>query len=436
MESLDIAGTFWKAGNPDRKVAGRLTRNDADGLELDLIGSLHDPEDMLAQHTGSVVRVPIDDQHSERSKFIRILGETTKGYVTLDRCIRKLGRFTWGGVPRPAHEVYKGHVALIGAHFEEDEELSFTGVTTRIQQLEHWVGMSAVSLELERDEHSNELQQMRLVTSPHKAMVARTDLGDLTLSFEYGLSGDHIVESTVRQRNTLGLRFSDLMALSDAVGVCTSLQNLVTIGVNNPVPIDTIHLSHDDLDGTVEFYAQMIGPTIEESADPSYLHDHLFSFEDIGGLQGVAKWTAVADKYRSVINALLSPVYRPQMYVEHRFFDAATAIEAFARIQGQEENINRFKLKRLGHWAGPPFKLLVGNVDKWVDQMWDARNHHVVHRGMHQVEGSHLFLLAESIYFLGVLCLLRECDVPARAFESIQEHPRFRHTRSELRRAF
>ena len=436
MESLDISGTFWKAGHPDRRVAGRLTCNETDGLELSLIGSLHDPEDVLAQQTGPVVRVPIDDLYGVDNEFIRIVGETTKGYVTLDKCIRKYGRFTWGGAPRPAQEIFKGHVALIGAHFKEDEELSFTGVATRIQQLEHWLGMSAVSVELERDEHSNELQQLRLVASPHKAMVARTDLGDLSLSFEYGLSGDHIVESTVRQRNTLRLRASDRMALPDAVRVCTSLQHLVTIGVNSPVSIDTIHLSHADLDSTVEFYAHMIGPTSRESAAPSNLRNHLFSFDDIGGLQGVAKWTGVADKYRSVISALLSPVYRPPMYVEHRFFDTATAIEAFARIQGQEENINRFKLKRLGHWAGEPFKSLVGNVERWVDLIWDARNDHVVHRGMHQVEGSHLYLLAESIYYLGVLCLLRECDVPTRAFESIQKHPRFRHTTSELRRAF
>ena len=119
MENLDVTGTFWRAGKPDRKVSGRLTFNDADGLELSLIGSLHDPKEVLSRHTGPVVSVPLDELYSLDSESIRILGETPKGYVTLDGCWRKSGS-------SPSQEVYDSETAFLGAHFDEDKPLVFT----------------------------------------------------------------------------------------------------------------------------------------------------------------------------------------------------------------------------------------------------------------------------------------------------------------------
>ena len=434
MEPLDVVGTFWKAGNPDRRVEGRLTYNDADGLELRLIGSLHDPESVLARQTGPVISVSLDELFGVGLEHIRIVGQTSEGYVTVDNCYRESGRFSLGG-HRPAQEVYKGNVAFLGQHFGEDEKLSFTGVTTRIQHIEHWVGMSAVSVELEREEKSNRLQQLSIVTTPLQEMVITTDLGELELAFEYGIAGDHIVESTIRQRSVLSIRFCEPQTLSNTIGICTALQDLVTIGANTPVSIDKVNLQHAGLDRAIGFYAQLIGPTEQEVTEPPAAIDQLFSFDDVGGLQGVAKWIGVAERYRSVVSALLSPEYRPPWYVEHRFFDAITAVESFARIRGQEDHINRYKLKQLGHWVGAAFQGLVGDVDHWVDMVWDARRDNVVHRGLRETKRPQLYMLSESLYFLGLLCLIRECELPDRALERIRNHRRFRHTADELRRA-
>ena len=430
MENLDVAGTFWLAGKPERKVAGRLTFNDADGLELSLIGSLYDSEELLDQLTGPVVSAPQDGM---RSESVRILGETTEGYVTLDGCWRKSGSFPFLGVPRPAQEIYHGNATLLHAHFDEDEPLVFTGVRTRIQNLEHWVGMSSVSIELDYDEKTKELEQVRIVNTPLDRMVAPTSMGELELSFGSVLGGDHIVESTITQSHVLELRFSEPQSLRGTLGVCNSLRDLVTIGTDSPVSIGSVTLMHADLDRPIDCYAQLLGTDGQERGKPPHLHEMLFTFQGIGGLQGVAKWFEIARKYRLVLGQLLSSLYRPPWYIEHRFFDAITAAETLARIQRQAQHINSYDIKQLGQGAGAAFKALVGNVGPWTNSVLEARKYNVVHPGLYEGERPELYLLAESLYFLVVLCLLKECQVPEVALESVQRHRRFRHVADGLR---
>ena len=348
MQNLDAVGTFWLARRPGRKVAGRLTFNDADGLELNLIGSLHDPEDVLGQQTGPVISVEMEELYGLNDEPLRILGETIKGDVTLDNCVRKSGRFPLIGASRLPQEVYYSEMALLGALFDESEPLVFNGVTLSIQNLEHWIGLSSVSIELDYDENSKEIEQVRILDTPREKLAAKTSLGELELSFESILVGDHIVESTIRQKRALDLRFAESRTLEDTLRVCTSLQDLVTIGIGAPVSINGISLMGSDTDRTIDFVAQLTGAADQEGNKPPHPREMLFTFEGIGGLEGLAKWLDVAEKYQLVIDTLLSPQYRPPWYSEHRFFDAITAAETLARVRRREEHINRYKLKQLG----------------------------------------------------------------------------------------
>ena len=435
MKNVDVVGSFWLARKPRRKVAGRLTFNDADGLELNLIGSLHDPEEVLAQQTGPVINVPLEELYGLNSESVRILGETTNGAVTLDNCLRKSGKFPLIGMPRVPQEVYHSDVALLGANFEEGEPLVFNGVTLSIQNLEHWIGLSTVSIEVDYDETTKEIAQARIIDTPREKITAKTSLAELNLSFESVLVGDHSVESTIRQKRALELRFPESQTLEDTLRLCTSLQDLVTIGIGAPVCIDSISLMRSDTDRKIDFIAQLIGATSQEGNKSPHPREMLFTFEAIGGLEGLANWLEVADKYQLVIDALLSPQYRPPWYTEHRFFDAITAAETLARIRRQEEHINRHKLKQLAHDAGAEFKTLVGDVEQWTDLVLDARRDNLVHRGLREGKRPPLRLYADSLYFLVILCLLRECGVSDDTLANIRKHRKFQSLAKELKGA-
>ena len=430
METLDLEGMFWLPGNPGRKIAGRFTFNDADGPELRLIGSLHDPNEVLTRHSGPVVSVPLGELYGSNIEPSRIFGETTQGFVTLDNCHRKSGTFGLLGSHRPAQEYYGARAAFRGAHFEEDSSIAFSGVSTRIQNLENWTGMSLVRVNLDYSEEPKRLEEVRIIVGEPRELMAESTLGEVCLSLGYTVKGDHIVESIVTQRQAIQLRLSEPKSISTSLAVSASLRDVVTIGTNTPVSIHSISLTHPCSDNPIGFYARLIGAVGQGSRHSPHPSEFLFTFEDIGGLEGLAKWLEVAQKYPLVIDALLSPEYRPPWYVESRFFDAITAAEALARLQGQYEHVNKYKIKQLGRRAGEPFEALVGDVDKWGDRVWNARNA-LVHRGLSEMKSHPLYTMAESLYFLIVLNLLKECGAPDGAFASIQNHHRFRSCSEE-----
>ena len=432
MKDVDLVGNFWLAHKPERKVAGRLTFKDTDGLELSLIGSLHDPEEVLARQTGPRINVTLEELFGSNSEPVRILGDTNNGVVTLENCLRKSGTFTLIGIPRVPQEVYYSEMALLGAQFEEGEPFVFNRVTLNIQNLEHWIGLPAASIELDYDETSNEIAQVRIIGTPRKKKTAKTSLGEIDLSFGSTLVGDQIVESAIKQKCALELRFPMSQTLKDILGLCTSLQDLVTIGTGVPVRINEISLMRTGEDRRIDFVSQLTGGAGQERNKSPHPSEMVFSFGGIGGLEGVARWLDVAEKYRIVIGALLSPQYRPPWYTEHRFFDAITATETLARIRRGGEHINRHKLKQLAHEAGTEFKSLVGDVERWIDLVWDARRDYLVHRGSREDQRPPVHLYADSLYFLVVLCLLRECGVTDATLANIQNHRRFQFLAEEL----
>ena len=125
MKDLDVVGEFWQADKPERRVSGRLTFDKARGIELNLIGSLHDPREVVSRQTGPVISVPLEEMFDLNSGPKRILGETTRGPVTVDHCLRSSANFAFLGRSRPAVESYVGSLVLLGTHFYADEPLEF-----------------------------------------------------------------------------------------------------------------------------------------------------------------------------------------------------------------------------------------------------------------------------------------------------------------------
>ncbi len=426
MHDLDIVGDFWLAPKPDHKVAGRLTFNTLDGLDLNLIGSLDNPNGFRAHQTGPI------GSHNES---VRILGQTNRGPITLGECRLKSGTYHMFGSSHVPQETYRANWICLGTHFSEDQPLVFSGFNINIQHLEHWLGLSALSIEVDYQETSKEIEQIRIVNTPLDNPEVESTLGRLELLFESVLAGDHIAESTIKQNCSVQLSFTEDKSLEDTLKLCTSLQSLVTIGVDTPVSINRISLIRTDVERTIDFVARLISPVNQHTSKPPDRYDMLFTYEDMGGLEAVARWIGVAGKYQLVIAALLSPKYRPPFYTEHRFFDAFTAAETFWHIRKSDKHINRHKFKQLGLMAGDEFKTLVGDVGQWTERIWDARRDSVVHRGLDEDRHFPIHLFAESLYFMVMLCLLKESVVSNDALSRIQQHERFQRLARELERS-
>lgn len=415
---------FWLDGKPDEQVAGHLRFNAKSGATLDLIGSFYGLEHIAAP-----------------SKPVRILGVAAKQLLTLENCLRINAQLD---IPGIVQERYHVSVILAGANMNEEQLAGFDAVRCELSQLPQWVGRNGTNVDYCYHDDSRLLESITITYVPPGRSTVRTELGDLEVSFPYRFHPGQY-ETTIAQSCSLGLRFAESSDLERAFAVCSALQNLVTIGLDAPSLVTRLSLSHADFarrrsDGDmvhdpIHAYARMEGvhaSTESRSVHPSKM---LFTFDDIGGLDGVLQWLNTAEKYRPVIGLLLSHWYLPDVYPENRFLNTVIAAEALQRIRlGAQEAPLKQGLVKIAESTGEVSRVLVGDIEPWADEIVRVRVKHVVHRGLAgEPNMARMHWLSESIYVLVVVSLLRECGVPSDTLARMAEHDKFRWVADQLR---
>ena len=426
MEELNLEGVFWLDNKPDDQVAGRLTFDSTSGARLDLIGSLHKLEESFGESVGPA----------------RVLGVAGGKELTLVDCYRTNTSMQIPGIVR---EQYRPALVLTGYQIGESQSLVFDEIRLRLRHLDSWVWRTGTVVDVSPDEQGTGIGKIQITHNPLDKEVFPTDFGELELAFAYRFNPDPYHTTTLTQSALLGARFSESRAMPDILETSTALRNLLTIGVGAPAFVIEATLTRADLvrelgDGKttpirIGLYARGLGGTTQAEAKDMYPGQMPFTFDDIGGLGGLARWVRTAARFKAVIGSLLSHWYLPDIYVDNRFLNIIIAAEALERIRLNQQNFDFSDgLERLAGYAGRPFEALVQDVKSWVNEVIRIRINSVVHRGLHEnIEGTRVFWLSESLYFLVVLCLLRECGVEEGALLKVTRHERFEFTAEQLR---
>ena len=425
MEELNLEGVFWLETMPDDQVAGRLTFDAVNGAELDLIGSFHSLQKLF----------------NELERPVRIHGIAGGNLLTLVDCLRTNLSMQ---VPGIARERYRASVILSGCQLNESQPQVFNAVRVTFRHLDSWVWKTGTVVDISSDEQSTGIGKIQVTHTPLEKEVVPTDIGELELIFTYGFNPDPFHTTTLTQSAALGVQFTEPRTLQDTLGICTALRNLVTIGVDAPAFIPEASLTHSDLvrelpEGKVSpipigLYTQGLGDTTQGEAKNIHPAQMLFTFDDIGGLEGIAQWLKTSAKFKAVIGSLLSHWYLPTIYTDNRFLNIIIAAEALERIRLNQQSFNFSDgLERLVSFAGEPFDGLVQDVKSWVNEIVRVRTNNLIHRGLRgDIEGPRMFWLSESVYFLVVFCLLRECGVAESTLSNIKNHQRFRMIAEQL----
>ena len=421
MEELNLEGLFWLDNKPDDQVAGRLTFDSTNGACLDLIGSLHEIEETLGQS--------------------RILGIAGGKELTLVDCLRTNASMGFPGLFR---EQYRATLVLSGSQITESQPLEFDTVRIKLRHLDSWIWKTGTDVQIIPDEQGIGIGEIQVTHKPLEKEVVPTDFGELELTFAYGFDPDPFHTTTLTQTALLGAHFSDSRTIEHILETCTTLRNLLTIGVGAPAFFIEATLMCSDLrrdlgDGRtspipIGLYIPVLGDPNKAEVKNIHPSQMLFTFDDIGGLEGIARWVRTATKFKTVVGSLLSHWYLPTIYTDNRFLNIIIAAEALERIRQNQQNINFSNgLEGLANYAGKPFKMLVQDVKPWVNEVVRLRINNLVHRGLHgDIEGPRLFWLSESLYFLVVLCLFRECGVAEKTLSKITRHQRFISTAKQL----
>ena len=424
MKDLDADGVFWLEDAPDEQVAGRLTFTARDGGRLSLIGSFSEIE-----------------QFGEFVGPRRIHGVAGERLLTLDDCYQVTKRI---GMPGIVREEYQVSWILSGDHFRGDQASRFTAVHVRLRHLEHWVNRTGTSIETKPGRNQYQLGRVTVSHDPLERLTIPTEDGALEVAFPVSMNLGSF-EARISQGCSFTVRFEEPVGLQRAFARCTALQDLVTISLDAPAAVTQISLSHpesvrkrsdgEDVHNSIEALTKLQGSHSLDGDDEKYPANMLLTFDDIGGLQGVAGWLKTAERFGAVVGVLLAYWYVPDMNADTRFLNAVIAAEALERVRtGKQEFPFKNALVRIAEDADELAHALVGDVESWAHEVREMRVLNVVHRGLNEeIDHARMFYLAEALYMLVVVSLLRECGVSGSTVSGIQHHQRFQWTAEGLR---
>lgn len=445
MEALDVEGVFWLAQRPDNQVAGRLTFDAQNGVELSLIGTFHDVDEILSSHSGQSITLTDRELLGTNDRSVRIIGSTTKGSVTIDDCSVVGSSFTLGSTHHIPHQKYDGLAVFLNAQFEDEcAPPEISGIKVSIRNLEHWLSKSGVRVVFLQGDDTSPVRLDRIDIDLPDNLALDTGTDELEFSFQGVLRGDHIAETIIEQNCQFTICKSEMHPYEDLLKVCTSLQDLITIGLDEPSVITSMSVrlprpnssenGDEEAAQWVRLYTKLLGTDIKPRKKSLDAINTLFSFDDIGGMDGVRGWLEVARRFDVVVGSLMRHWYIPSMYAQDRFFNSVVAAEAMARIRIGEQDVNlRRELTELAEYAGDVFSTLVGDVETWSRSVVRVRVNNIVHIGLRQDIGRPvLYLLSESLYFLVVFCLLRECGVSNDALSKIGGREKVRRLSSQI----
>jgi hypothetical protein len=413
MEPIDVMGYFWLPDRPEERVPGRLAFNTADGGSLSLIGELVGRE----------------------AQSSRVLGEAEGAAYTLEDCLMALTSHGQG------KQVLHVQRLVVGAFYEKDEPIEADRVSVQLTNLPYWAQSAgfADAMHPDREEHGG---RWVISSNPIEPFSVPIRQGTLRLEQTRGSAGDGVTSLTLTQGAYFHGEFNGTLPLDDVVDLTSDLQDLVSIGADRSAAFERFALWHPDFSverggrprrQPVEYLAEWNAQPDRKKHPPTE-YDMAFTFAELGGMDGVASWLAVASKYRTMLSHVMNTRYERRMFVQDRLLDRVAALEGFHRAWKAGRKSLLTRLEELIDLAGLPFEELVGDVSDWCRRAKDERNNVAHHKGrsVHQSGGDVLFT-AEAAYWLFVLCMLRLMPAPSAVFDHIIRCPRFEWVKEGLR---
>lgn len=373
MSVLDALGFFWPANQPGERLPGRLVLDAKRRPVLELCGSFK----ALAE---DAVSVGFSEMFGSDNPPIRILGETTQGPVSLDHCL--VGRSSWSlGASDSSTAEYHAHQVFQGAHFDDHTPFNFDAITFRLRYLAEWIARSGLSMEQHPDATAGD--HIRITVPPPARYATSTDLGELAVACRYTPRGNGIVGLRIDRDCSVELRSPEGRPLAQILETAAAVQDLVTMGVAAPSRVSGIWLSHPSTQSRIRLWARWRGDDAD-AAESRAIHPAkmLFTYDVIGGLEGVARWLPVWKKFSLCVGTLTGRWYTPQTGYSD-FFSTVAAAETFERIRRNDQTVNLKKaLCELVSAVGKPFRDLVADVNRWASHIAQTRDNYVVHPGL------------------------------------------------------
>lgn len=420
MVARTAQGTFWVSSCPENTRRGQVKFNEAGGLTLltegGFDGSYTDPGEWAPFFV-----LP------ESQEPVNICGLLTSDHIMMVNCVvesasgGEIGRISM--VPQTIR--WRCGLGFVGAHYDGDIPERIKSATVRISGLNEWVsGFDGVGVFVDSQEGKITWNRVPEVRS------AKWSLGQITINhqarYAIDMAGHHVNETRVTADTFICVELSEPQPWDVITDVVESLQCLVSISSGQAANVESVSVTVES-DGNRENLAAHYTPILYYSTAPLKFPP-LLSFDDIGQVEGVARWIDVLRNRRVARRSLVGDMFVQPIFTTDRTGHLLTACEALVRDTGASQsaplNLSREILHPLVDLAGAGFQADVGNVGQWKSRIAQIRNHYGIghlQANLNAPTLEDLPVVNRQLFVLVTMCLLRECRVPETVITKVVE---------------
>lgn len=425
LESFEAQGEWWLPEAADQRIFGTLKFDPVAGAELSLAQSLRSIFDTgeKTEKDGTVTTSITMESMAESGTYPRIHGDVNGFEFTLEDCFRREGSLLGG--PETVHV----NAILKNVLVDAQEVPSGNAVSASFRYLTDWVSGPDIGEEYQTGDGPG-VEGIRLNVERLPKDTATADSGaEVVLSHRVGVTGNGVIKRSLWQRYGVRIDTPEVRPIEDLVDLVSDVQNLVSIATGRTAEFGHVSFWHPDVsrDGLnpepIEYFVNWNARDTSKHPEKFNDVDMFFSYPEFGGIEGVRRWLNTTAVHGASLDRVIASRYARQMFVSDRLLNRAAALEAFDRVTHTKQEYFRDRLSRCVGIAGEPFERLVGDVESWLDVIRDDRNdvaHHLGRRS--RDDAPHQYFLAESLYWLFVMCVLRHCSTPEPVFDRIKKH--------------
>lgn len=442
VDVVDQMGLWWLPGSPQSKVPGRLTWDQDSGGELHLLGQLVPDEwDEKDLPDGSVQAVRRRRAGRGAQTYPVIHGQVGRKALTLLDCFSLKRREGMAG-ELTLEDIHVNHWLESSAWFDDGDDLRFDQATLSMRHLTSWINHSGIEAEYPRFDGTGEhFAIIRVETLPELAVAS----SDENLSFGQSLkgTGDGLHAIGIEQRWEITIAFDSVREIDAFTQTASHVQDLVSIAVGKTADFTRMSLKHPSvplrsLSGEpvgnfrdeIHYRTRWTNRTAGDEAS-LMAHERFFSFNDFGGTDGVSRWLVIAKHFRTELGRVMATRYSTNMYLEDRIMNVCAALDSFDAVRRDAFDYSEHFVTRIQEsisFAGETMSLLLPkDTDAWAETVRDARHDIAHHKSRFRESTLRIdHLLAEQLYWLFVLAMLRLASAPEEVYVSIVRHPQFR----------
>jgi hypothetical protein len=427
------AGDWWLPNGAEHITKGILEVDDSGRMSLELLGTLGEPG------RGSLAKVQVEFETAGVHPLLHGVGRGTQ--FTLLECFQ-----TTANIYLPAgtsSETLHVGRALRGAHLTSEDLEGFTSIWFEIDGTVEWMGTPGSSC-THTEPPADPTISLTVGVMPEEVLDG-PDATKVVIRHAPRVSTEGLQKSLLQHAFSLAISSTEPRGLDDLLARASDLQDLISVGTGKAAGFRKVHVCHPglqvDLGGKLaELPIEVLAAwTVPRGEGPRSRVDVVFTHHQLGGATGVASWLRAAAKHQRSLDRVMATRYAETMFVTDRLMNYAASLDAFDHVDHPDpERGKRVPYKtRLGRCAaiaGDSFSDLVGDRDRWVSAFKEARDDVAHHRPAIDDSSLHYYL-AESAYWLYILCLLREAQAPDEVFEAIATHRSWGWLRRRLQEA-